>query len=370
MDNNTIAFLTLLRTGLWEEEVSFSAFGKVDYGEVVRLAEEQSVLGLVAAGLDQSVGLSVPKDKMLNFIGGALQVEQRNLSMNLFISGLIDQLRKADICTLLVKGQGLAQCYERPLWRSCGDIDLLLSQDNYNKAKKFLLPLASSVEKENISTMHLGMTIDQWTVELHGTMRSCCLSSMDKTIDKVQNDLFFGGNVRSWMNGNTMVFLPSPDNDVFLVFSHIIKHFYSGGIGLRQICDWCRILWTFRSKINIKLLEERLRAAGVMTEWRTFAALAVNYLDMPIEAMPFYSPGRKWKKKAKRVLDYVLRVGNFGHTRDMSFYEKKPFFVRKSISFWRQTSDAIDHFKVFPFDSIKVWWKMFIGGIIAVGKGE
>lgn len=369
MDNNTLAFLILLRTGLWGKENHHTALDGLDYKAIYRQAEEQSVLGLVAAGIDQSVGLNVPKEERLLFVSSTLHIEQRNLSMNLFIQELIDKLRIADVYTLLVKGQGIAQCYEKPLWRSCGDIDLLFSRDYYFKAKELLLPLASSVEKENLNAMHMGMTIGQWTVELHGTMRSCCLSSMDKMIDIVQKAVFSGGNVRSWMNGNTIVFIPSPDNDVFLIFSHIIKHYFCGGIGMRQICDWCRLLWTYRSNINIELLEERLKNAGIMTEWRAFAVLAVNYLDMPVKAMPFYSSEKKWKSKANRILDYVLRVGNFGHSRDMSFHNNKSLIVRKTISFLRQTTDAIDHFKVFPLDSTKVWLKMFFGGIIAVGKG-
>lgn len=57
-------------------------------------------------------------------------IEQRNKGMNIFISELIDKLQKEDIYAILVKGQGIAQCYEKPLWRSSGDIDLLLSDSN------------------------------------------------------------------------------------------------------------------------------------------------------------------------------------------------------------------------------------------------
>ena len=42
-------FLALVRGGLWEKEVRLSQFGDVDYEEVMSLAEEQSVVGLVTA---------------------------------------------------------------------------------------------------------------------------------------------------------------------------------------------------------------------------------------------------------------------------------------------------------------------------------
>ena len=142
---------------------------------------------------------------------------------------------EADINTLLVKGQGIAQCYEKPLWRSSGDVDLLLSDSNYNKAKEYLLPLSSDNKPDERYSKHLGMNIDQWYVEIHGTLRTGLSGRVDKVVDEVQKEVFYNGNVRSWKNGESTVFLPSPDNDVFFVFTHFIKHFYKDGMSLRQI---------------------------------------------------------------------------------------------------------------------------------------
>lgn len=124
-------------------------------------------------------------------------------------------------------------------------------------------------------------------------------------VDEVQKDVFYGGNVRSWMKGKTTVFLPSPDNDVFFVFSHFVKHFYKEGMNLRQVCDWCRLLWTFRDKIDVALLEKRLKRAGLTSEWKAFASLAVDCLGMPVEAMPFYDS--RFKVKGERLVEFILR---------------------------------------------------------------
>lgn len=40
--------------------------------------------------------------------------------MNYFIGVLTDKIKEADIGAVLMKGQGVAQCYERPLWRVAG----------------------------------------------------------------------------------------------------------------------------------------------------------------------------------------------------------------------------------------------------------
>ncbi len=49
---------------------------------------------------------------------------------------------------------------------------------------------------------------------------------------------------------------------------------------------------------------------GLMSEWKAFAALLVDYLGMPVEALPVYDPDRKWSRKASRILSFVLETGN------------------------------------------------------------
>ena len=370
LDNNSKCFIDLLQAGLWEHDVKLAQYQNIDFNVIYRLAEEQSVLGLVVAGFDHVDDVKVPQKVSLTFIGGTLQLEQHNKAMNEFVGKLIEYLREEDVYAILVKGQGIAQCYERPLWRACGDVDLLLSNENYKKAKSILIPLAKSVESESAQAKHLGMTIDSFIVELHGSLRSCSLPKMDRIFDEVQKDVFCNGNVRSWVNGNVTVFLPSPDNDVFFIFTHIIKHLFHGGVGLRQICDLCRILWTYKESIDRNLLYRRLKSAGIITEWRAFASLAVNTLGMPDEAMPFYSPEIKWKRKADAIVTFAIEVGIFGHNRDYSYRNKYPYIIYKAISFWKHLKDGAFFFSIFPLDSIKVTWRRMVVGVSVALQGK
>lgn len=367
-DNYLQAFYALLKAGLWEKEVRIPPIEEVDFKEVFRLAQEQSVIGLVAAGLEYIIEAKAPKEFALKLAGEVLQIEQRNTAMNHFVGQLVDELRDNGIYALLVKGQGIAQCYTRPLWRTSGDIDLFLSEDNFKKAEERLKPIATSVAEKECYSQHLAMNIGSWEVELHGTLRSGLWKAMDKALDEVQYDIFCGGNVRTWMNRRTHIFLPREDEDVIYVFSHILEHFFKEGIGLRQICDWCRLLWSYKDSINIKLLESRLVKMGVMSEWRAFGALAVNYLGMPVEDMPFYSADIKLSKKAKKIMVFVIETGNFGHNRDYTYQSKYPFYVYKAISLWKHLKDGAFLFSIFPIDSIKVTWRRIMVGMSVVLK--
>ena len=380
--NSTIeAFFALVRAGLWSDgKQEIWIDGTTDWNEVYELAQEQSVLGLVLAGLEHS-DIKPPKELLLQWIGEVQLIEQRNKAMNVYIADLIEEMRSEGIYTLLVKGQGLAQCYNRPNWRSSGDVDLLLSKDNYEKAKAFILPKGVLTEPEEAGKKHLAMQVGQWAVELHGTLRVGLSKRVDRMLDKVQHDNFYGGQVRSWMNARTQVLLPAANEDVVYVFAHILQHFYKGGIGLRQICDWCRLMWTYKDSLNYGLLEQRIKSAGLMSEWKAFGAFAVEYLGMPSEAMPLLDVRYKkedcrceidanLKKKADKICEFILEVGNFGHNRDNSYFQKHSYFVQKCISAGRRVKDLCRHATIFPVNSVRFFFGIMHNGIVSAERGE
>lgn len=350
--DNEKALFALLRAGLWEKEARLSTLEGIDFEEVYRLAEYQSVTGLVAAGIEHLSGVKVPQGVVLQFVSTALQLESRNRAMNEYLKTLITKLRKAEVYALLLKGQGIALCYDKPLWRACGDIDLFLSDDNYKKAKQILSPLATSIEPEEVYKKHLGLAIDDWLVELHGNLYSSLSRRVERVLDGIYQDTFYKGEVRSWDNGGTQVFMMSKENDALYVFTHILQHYFHGGIGLRQICDWCRLLWTFRDTLNYEMLESRIRKMGLMTEWKAFAYFAVKELGMPDNAIPFSENNTKWQRKAGQIKEYIIKTGNFGN-RDLRYVRDASYLNRKFQSLRNAIGETLLHFRTFPLDSIR-----------------
>lgn len=421
-DYSVVAFFALVRAGLWGKaganlNVDLNLNEKVEWDKVYQLAQEQAVLGLVLQGIEclkkhnvdlddnaneglaslPQVKNNIPQALLLQWVGEVQLIEHRNKEMNAFVAELFDKLRILGINAFLVKGQGVAQCYEKPLWRTSGDVDILLSKDDYPKAKEILLPLGVLTEPEETAKKHLAINIEGWTIELHGTLHCGLSRSVDKMLDKLQTDTFEGKmsdgrdkNVRVWKNGKTNIPLLAVENDVFYVFTHVLQHFYKGGIGLRQICDWCRLLWTYKDSLNHGLLESRIRKAKLMTEWMAFGTFAVEYLGMPIEAMPLLSDNinalpalqalstaekksnmaKNLRKKADKICEFILEVGNFGHNRDNSYFQKHSYFVQKCISAWRRVKDLCRHAAIFPINSIRFFFGIMYNGIVSAIKGE
>lgn len=317
-------FLDLIRTGLWEKMETHDSWymsrtdSSIDWLKIYKMAEEQGVLGLLVAGLEYISMIKPPQEDLLTIIGRALQFEQRNKSMNNFISTVVGEMRAKGINALLVKGQGLAQCYERPLWRACGDIDFFFSDSDYIKAIKFFIKKGASEFQNARYTKSYGVMVEPWMVELHGTLRSGLSSRVDREIDAVQNEVFYNGDVRTWHNGEVDVLIPGINSDLFLLFTHFIRHFYQNEFVLRQLCDWCRFLWTYKEKIDVDLLKKRLNKTHLVPEWKAFASIAVEWLGMPVDAMPLYDNSECWKKKAEEIISYSMSGRKPSKLRDIA----------------------------------------------------
>lgn len=369
-DNNTQAFFALVKAGLWEQEVQLSQFDKIDFGKVLDLAEEQSVIGLVAAGLEHVTDVKVPQIWALQFAGQTIQLEQQNLSMNHFISMILKKLQSMKVKSVLIKGQGIAQCYERPLWRASGDIDLLLNMENYEKGKKYLKSLSETEPEEYSFNKEYSTTIGGWSLELHGSLRSGLSFSFNKGVDTVQKEICDNHHVRFWDVEGMRVPLPAENEDVIVVFTHFIKHFYKGGLGIRQICDWCRLLYTYRESIDVRLLKKRLCQLNLLTEWKAFSAFAVEYLGMSIDAIPFYCSKKKWSRKSDRISKFLIEVGNFGHNTENGSYMKYPFLIRKAISMGKRINALLRHSFIFPTKTVLYLPYVMMTGLKSAIKGE
>ena len=132
------------------------------------------------------------------------------------------------------------------------------------------------------------------------------------------------------------------------------------------LTDLCRLLWTFREEIDESLLEASLKRMRLVRVWKTFGVLMHNYLGLPLESIPLYDKDEVYLKKAGKVMEFVVKTGNFGHNIDTSYAHRYPFLLRKIRSFFRETGDIIEQTLIFPGYGVKVWGRMVVNGVRSV----
>ncbi len=387
---NVRAFLALASAGLWGEWGKGTVPWKdVDWEVVLQLAREQALAGIVASAFDTGDLVFEIQDVVDHSQSKALakkvySIEQRNIGMNNFIVKLFAELQSNGLHPVLLKGQGVAQSYLNPLRRNPGDVDVLLGADEYEAAKKLLMPKASKTIADKENEKHTAFVLSGFIVELHGTLCLLLGKKIDAQMDILYERIFaqkkfstieFSGLADA--SGN-QINLPEINIDVLYVFCHMLQHFFTGGIGLRQVCDLCRLLYTYRDEIDCEWLSVELEKMGLWAEWKSFGALAVDYLGMRPEYVPFLAEDEakgdgiaaKWHRKARRIMAYILSTGNMGKNRDDSYKKKYPYVIKKLISLMKIISNFWRLARIFPGDAALVSLKGVREGMTDLADGQ
>ena len=103
----------------------------------------------------------------------------------------------------------------------------------------------------------------------------------------------------------------------------------------------------------IGMLYARLKAMGLLSEWKAFASFAVEHLGMLEEAMPLYEKRLRHSRKATRLCKLILKTGDLGNKKDESYRLKHSRTVSNIITFIRRFGEFARIATIFPADAPK-----------------
>ena len=362
-------FFALLRAGLWNEVPERASFaGGADWEALHDLAFRQTVVPLVTDGINRLPKELLPAEpeRLDPFLGDLMATSNRNRVLDAFIPKLFDAL--AGIPVVLVKGQALAQDYPDPERRQPGDIDLLLLPSSYEAAKEILLPKATTVLDEEKEIWHQGMRFRSIEVEIHGCISTLMSRKLDRKLAALLEEQFDGRPFPAVSIGGAEIPVPDADCNAVYIFVHFLQHYWSGGVGLRQLVDWMTFVSVHKRDIHPVVLEVRLQDLGLLRLWKVFTGFAQEYLGCPVEKLPLAAAPDSGKNA--RIWRYIRRCGNFGKNVDRSRGEES-YLVRKVHSLWRLVvADRLRHFRVFPQESVRFFLGAFGYGLQRLAKGE
>ena len=362
-------FFALLRSGLWNEVPERAPFaGGTDWEALHDLAFRQTVAPLVTDGINRLPKELLPAEpeRLDPFLRDLMATANRNRVLDAFVPKLFDAL--AGIPVVLVKGQSLALDYPDPERRQPGDIDLLLLPSSYEAAKDILLPKATTVLDEEKEIWHQGMRFRSVEVEIHGSISTLMSRKLDRKLAALLEEQFDGRPFPAVSIGGAEIPVPDADFNAVYIFVHFLQHYWSGGVGLRQLVDWMTFVSVHKRDIHPVVLEVRLQDLGLLRLWKVFTGFAQEYLGCPVEKLPLAAAPDSGKNA--RIWRYIRRCGNFGKNVDRSRGEES-YLVRKVHSLWRLVvADRLRHFRVFPQESVRFFLGAFGYGLQRLAKGE
>lgn len=275
-----LSLTLLIRAGLWEQDATFPhAPDARCWSALLDAARQQGVTGLLLRGIAHLPENQIPPpDLRMRLIAEADAIERTNESMAATEEKLLGLFSDAGLHPLIMKGSQAAKYYEYPQLRGCGDIDIYLPEDDFEKALE-LVP-AASVEPDG-SAVFSSAGI---TVELHP---------------------------RYYDISPTATRLPEAGTicgEILLQSAHIFKHAIGTGIGLKQLCDIARILYAADGRYDKAELRNALKGAGLLRWHRRLCSLLIA--DLGLDAgccLPDFRPA------GAGTLRRLVRIGgNFG----------------------------------------------------------
>lgn len=291
----------LLRNALWrtEEPIPRELSGK-DTGILLRVADEQTVVGLVVDALIRN-DVRMPQAWVFEIVGRNAQNKQANQNLNNCLKQLVNLPLKDYV---VVKGQTIAAIYPDVSLRMPGDIDFLVH--DYDGAK--------------------GIIEQEWVVKLPAKLvdREFAFEHGNAIYEIHDNLIIFGcrEHQRCWgelmrrpcvyMNVES-VQVPAlePTVNAIYVFIHLFFHLLREGVSLRQFCDWAMVLHFYKEAIKREDLLEQLEKLDLIKAYRAFGTVIVDELGLPADEFPFAlnCEDRIWKEK---ILKDIFKGGNFG----------------------------------------------------------
>ena len=307
------AFFALIRAGLWGSEredtlpevALFEGATNEDWEALYRMAVSQTLVAISFDGVQRLPMSCRPHRALyLQWAAKTAQVENANSKLNEMVKRVVQLCTSQAVRPVLLKGQAMAACYEVPLHRQCGDIDLFVGKADAKRTVQLLEEAGAKPSGEE-SYKHTCLEWEGIHIEIH------------RMVGRL-NAPWFNYRMQRWVGEwypqsicwRHEMPVPEQQFEAFFIFQHAFMHFLNSGIGLRQLCDWARLLYTHRQQLDISALEAQLRRMGLLRAAQVFGSLLVHQLGLPAEVIPFALAKRLALEQV--LMDEIFSTGNFG----------------------------------------------------------
>lgn len=166
-------FFELIQVAIGEKSCLSCTPSDDDWQALFDLAQSHAIAGVCLAGLEKlsNIGQRPPQLLLLNWIGIAQQIEERNKVVNNQCLVLQKKMSRDGFQSCILKGQGNAEMYgqiipQLALLRQAGDIDVWV-EGGCEKVLKYVEQIAPT---EDVNEQHVHFRLFQDTeVEVHFT---------------------------------------------------------------------------------------------------------------------------------------------------------------------------------------------------------
>lgn len=313
MTDASQTLLELLRYALWRSPLDTKELPPKEYRELMKLAQAQTVWGLVAQSLVDA-GVRTDDDCAMDTLEGVTLHQRSAGKMNAALNGLTTMLEEHGIRYAVFKGQVVAALYRQPAMRTCGDIDFYVLPEDFDHAVKLIGEELGVVVHEDFTDKHFDFEYCGVRFEMHYKIETFGSSAHQRLFDRWHDKaLKESPAVYREVGGNKVRVLPT-EIEIVTVFKHLFNHLLVEGVGLRQFVDLAVLLQVHSvDKEQAGLIVDRLKQLGYLRAFQTVVLVLQTYLGLEVDSRWGINAERD-RKFADRIFHAVMKQGNFGRS--------------------------------------------------------
>ena len=214
---------------------------EADWKELYAIAQKQALLGVLFYGIRRLPKELAPEQKLLmQWMVMAEMIRKQNIKLFQDSVKVCQNFENEGFANCILKGQGNALLYPDPYMRTPGDIDIYLSG-----GRKKIMKYVDRVRPNQVMRYHhVDFPVMKTAIEVHFTpsYMFCPIHNrrMQKWFEKVMGEQC---NHRvSLPDGFGEIYVPQVSFNVIYILSHLYRHIFTEGIGLRQLLDYYFVL--------------------------------------------------------------------------------------------------------------------------------
>lgn len=305
----TDKFYELIRLSVDSSYDMPDSISQAEWPLIYEMAEKQSLSGILYRGVMRLTGAKMPPEKLREqWFVRCCTCDVTNHKAYKAVADICKWINDEGYRCCVLKGQGNALMYPDPCLRNVGDIDLWI-EGGYKNVLKFA---RKHCNKNEFCYHHIEFNDFQgFPVEIH--YRPSFINNMigNRYLQhyfSMHSDEQFS-NYKELPDNLGSVCVPTASFNRIFQLTHIVRHFFQGGIGMRQMMDYYFVLkqgFTIQERDRDVKLIRRMGlyniTRSVMYVEQKVLGLDSKYLLVPPDA-----------DKGSKLLSEIIRVGNFGH---------------------------------------------------------
>lgn len=281
---------------------------EMDWKELYCIAQKQALLGMLFHGIQRLPKELAPDSELLmKWMGVAQKIRQQNVRLFMDSAKVCKNFKQVGFRNCILKGQGNALLYPNPYMRTPGDVDIYLAGGR----KKVMLYVNKVCPNQVVRYHHADFPVMKTAIEVHFTPSYMFFpihnSRMQKWFKEVMD--LQCSNVVTLPNGYGEITVPTMSFNFIYILSHLFRHVFTEGIGLRQLIDYYFVLRNTDCNITNKaVLQRELKHLGLWKFAQAVMYVLHETLGLPKEKM--IAPTDVYE--GRFLLSEIMQGGNFG----------------------------------------------------------